>query len=147
MPALNGGAQIPRGAPLKTIVKAACRCGLCCRGEDPPASVDVSCAEQPHAQPQHSICRGIWQNAQRLNSACPADPGRCCCSISDDSVPPGLRGKYGAFSLQGSRGGRHLRELAAAGLTHVHLLPLYDFATVPERPQDQRTVDQVKYKP
>ena len=59
---------------------------------------------------------------------------------------PALRGKYGAFSLQGSRGGRHLRELAAAGLTHVHLLPLYDFATVPERPQDQRTVEQVNPK-
>lgn len=62
-------------------------------------------------------------------------------SASDDSVPRELRGKYGAFSLQGSRGMQHLRELEAAGLTHVHLLPLYDFATVPERPEDQRTIE------
>lgn len=66
------------------------------------------------------------------------------CSASDDSVPAELRGKYGAFALDDSRGTRHLRELAAAGLTHVHLLPCYDFATVPERPEDQRTLDQVR---
>ena len=76
----------------------------------------------------------------------PVTPGSAVCSVSDDSVPAELRGKYGAFSLQGSRGGRHLRELAAAGLTHVHLLPLYDFATVPERPQDQRTVEKVSVR-
>ena len=28
-----------------------------------------------------------------------------------------------------------------AGLTHVHLLPAYDFATVPERPEDQLDVE------
>ena len=27
---------------------------------------------------------------------------------------------------------RHLRALAEAGLTDVHLLPVFDFATVPE---------------
>ncbi len=36
---------------------------------------------------------------------------------------------------------RHLRELQAAGLTHVHLLPAYDFATVPERAEDQLDVE------
>ncbi len=36
---------------------------------------------------------------------------------------------------------RHLRELREAGLTHVHLLPAYDFATVPERPGDQLNVE------
>ena len=34
-------------------------------------------------------------------------------------------------------GARHLEELAAAGLTHVHLLPTYDFGSVPERPGNQ----------
>jgi pullulanase-type alpha-1,6-glucosidase len=61
-------------------------------------------------------------------------------SASDDSVPEGLRGKYGAFGLTETRGGRHLAELQRAGLTHVHLLPAYDFATVPERPRDQQTL-------
>ena len=32
---------------------------------------------------------------------------------------------------------RHLRELRQAGLTHVHLLPSYDFGSVPEREEDQ----------
>ena len=31
----------------------------------------------------------------------------------------------------------HLEELAAAGLTHVHLLPAYAFGSVPERGRDQ----------
>ncbi len=53
-------------------------------------------------------------------------------SASDDSVPTAHRGKYLAFTDGGSRGMRHLRALAAAGLTDVHLLPVFDFATVPE---------------
>jgi pullulanase len=32
---------------------------------------------------------------------------------------------------------RHLRMLAESGLTHVHLLPAFDFASVPERRADQ----------
>ena len=32
---------------------------------------------------------------------------------------------------------RHLRDLRQAGLTHVHLLPSYDFGSVPERAEDQ----------
>ncbi len=53
-------------------------------------------------------------------------------SISDDSVPAAHRGKYLAFTDAESRGMRHLRALAQAGLTDVHLLPVFDFATVPE---------------
>jgi pullulanase len=53
-------------------------------------------------------------------------------SISDDSVPPSHRGKYLAFTDTGSRGMRHLRALAKAGLTDVHLLPVFDLATIPE---------------
>lgn len=33
----------------------------------------------------------------------------------------------------------HLADLRSAGLTHVHLLPSYDFGSVPERKQDQQT--------
>lgn len=60
-------------------------------------------------------------------------------SATDASVPEQLRGKYGAFAAEGTTGRAALRQLCQAGLTHVHLLPTYDFATVPERPQDQRT--------
>ena len=58
-------------------------------------------------------------------------------SISDASVPERLRGKYGAFALRDSAGMRHLRALAQAGITTVHLLPTFDIATIPERPENQ----------
>jgi pullulanase-type alpha-1,6-glucosidase len=54
-------------------------------------------------------------------------------SISDASVPTGHRGKYLAFTDANSAGMRHLRALAQAGLTDVHLLPVFDIASVPER--------------
>jgi pullulanase len=53
-------------------------------------------------------------------------------SIGDATVPAGERGKYGAFGHPDSDGMRHLRALAAAGLTDIHLLPVFDLATVPE---------------
>jgi len=54
-------------------------------------------------------------------------------SIGDSSVRPAWRGKYLAFTEPGSRGMRHLKALAQAGLTDVHLLPVFDLASVPER--------------
>ncbi|MED5621666.1 alpha-1,6-glucosidase domain-containing protein [Ideonella sp. BN130291] len=53
-------------------------------------------------------------------------------SISDATVPPAHRGKYLAFTDTGSNGMKHLKGLADAGLTDVHLLPVFDMATVPE---------------
>lgn len=53
-------------------------------------------------------------------------------SASDPTVPEPLRGTFRAFTLEDSLGIRHLRRLAGAGLTHVHLLPAFDFATVDE---------------
>ncbi|MFZ5548216.1 MAG: alpha-1,6-glucosidase domain-containing protein [Pseudomonadota bacterium] len=53
-------------------------------------------------------------------------------SLTDDSVPPARRGKYQAFTDTGSRGMRHLQALAKAGMTDVHLLPVFDLASVPE---------------
>lgn len=58
-------------------------------------------------------------------------------SAFDETVPEECKGKYLAFELEGTRGDLHLRRLAAAGLTHVQLLPNYDFGTVPERTEDQ----------
>ena len=54
-------------------------------------------------------------------------------SINDASVPAAHRGKYLAFTDADSTGMRHLRALAQAGLTDVHLLPVFDLASVPER--------------
>jgi pullulanase len=54
-------------------------------------------------------------------------------SISDPTVPVALRGKYGAFSQLNSNGMKHLSQLAESGLTHIHLLPVFDIATIPER--------------
>ena len=54
-------------------------------------------------------------------------------SISDASVRPAWRGKYLAFTEPASNGMQHLRALARAGLTDVHLLPVFDLASVPER--------------
>lgn len=58
-------------------------------------------------------------------------------SIFDESVPAPERGTYLAFTRSESTGMRHLRSLAEAGLTHVHLLPAFDFASVPDRRADQ----------
>ncbi len=52
-------------------------------------------------------------------------------SATDATVPDSLRGTYLAFTVE-SNGTKHLRALATAGLTHVHLLPSFDIATVNE---------------
>ena len=54
-------------------------------------------------------------------------------SIGDTTVPSRDRGKYLAFTRLDSAGMRHLRALARAGMTDVHLLPVFDFASTPER--------------
>ena len=53
-------------------------------------------------------------------------------SANDFSVSAPNRGKYLAFTETGSNGMQHLKALADAGLTDVHLLPIFDLATVPE---------------
>jgi pullulanase-type alpha-1,6-glucosidase len=59
-------------------------------------------------------------------------------SVSDETVPAAHRGTYLAFTDAGSDGMKHLRSLAAAGVSHLHLLPAFDFATVPEVRADQQ---------
>jgi pullulanase/glycogen debranching enzyme len=58
-------------------------------------------------------------------------------SICDEGMPWRERGTYLAFTRSDSAGMRHLRSLADAGLTHVHLLPAFDFASVPDRRAEQ----------
>ncbi len=54
-------------------------------------------------------------------------------SINDPSVRPRHRGKYLAFTERKGRGMQHLRALSRAGLTDVHLLPVFDIATIDEQ--------------
>lgn len=62
-------------------------------------------------------------------------------SVGDASVPEALRGKYLAFTQAESNGMRHLRALSRAGMTDVHLLPIFDIASVPERGCTTPTID------
>lgn len=63
-------------------------------------------------------------------------------SIRDETVPAAQRGTFAAFAQTQSQGMRHLASLAQAGLSHIHLLPSFDFATAPERRAQQATVDE-----
>ncbi len=83
-------------------------------------------------------------------------------SINDATVPEELRGTYLAFAERGTDGREHLRDLADAGLTTVHLLPTFDIATIeedrgaqlkppcdlasfpPDSPEQQACIDQVR---
>jgi pullulanase/glycogen debranching enzyme len=53
-------------------------------------------------------------------------------SLGDLTVPEEQRGKYLAFTAPESNGMRHLKALSRAGMTDVHLLPIFDIASVPE---------------
>jgi len=53
-------------------------------------------------------------------------------SITDETVPAEHRGTYLAFTDRRSDGMRHLRDLARAGMTSLHLLPTNDIATIEE---------------
>ena len=61
------------------------------------------------------------------------------------SWPPRAGWAIGAFVIHGvqeaTAGIQHLKDLQQAGLTHVHLLPSYDYGSVPERAEDQHVVE------
>lgn len=61
-------------------------------------------------------------------------------SISDSTVPAALRGTYRAFTVADSAGMQHLHALAQAGLTHIHLLPAFDIASIEEDKSQWQTV-------
>ncbi|RKH09701.1 pullulanase-type alpha-1,6-glucosidase [Corallococcus sp. CA053C] len=69
-------------------------------------------------------------------------------SINDTTVPENERGTFKAFTRD-SDGTKHLTRLAKAGLTHVHLLPVFDIATINEdRSQQQKPAgDLVSLRP
>jgi pullulanase len=53
-------------------------------------------------------------------------------SVADPTVPPMLKGTYGAFADLHSNGMRHLRDLAQSGLKAVHILPSFHFDAINE---------------
>ncbi|QNA77550.1 pullulanase-type alpha-1,6-glucosidase [Streptomyces sp. So13.3] len=60
-------------------------------------------------------------------------------SSADTALPADERGTYLAFTDAKSAGVKHLKDLAAAGLTTVQILPSFDFAGTAERRADQAT--------
>lgn len=62
-------------------------------------------------------------------------------SAFDETVPEELRGTYLAFTITDSNGMQHLTNLANAGLTHLHLLPTFDIATINENRSRQFAPD------
>jgi pullulanase-type alpha-1,6-glucosidase len=60
-------------------------------------------------------------------------------SIRDESTSPENRGKFLAFTEQDSVPMQHLQDLVDAGLTHFHVLPANDIATINEDPA--RTIE------
>lgn len=65
-------------------------------------------------------------------------------SISDQTVPEELRGTYKAFTVKDSNGMKHLTGLAQAGLTHIHLLPAFDIASVNEDKSTWKNIDEAQ---
>ncbi|KAG8645291.1 hypothetical protein MANES_10G051700v8 [Manihot esculenta] len=62
-------------------------------------------------------------------------------SANDDTVHSDLRGGYLAFTVEDSAGVLHLKKLSSAGLTHVHLLPAFQFAGVDDVRENWKSVD------
>ena len=76
-----------------------------------------------------AACRS--QRSPRRRTSCSTS---CTCATSAPAIlacPQALRGTFRAFTVD-SNGMRHLGALAEPGLTHVHLLPAFDIATVNE---------------
>lgn len=59
-------------------------------------------------------------------------------SIADPTIAPEHRGTYLAFTYPNSLGMKHLQSLAKAGITHLHLLPTFDIATIEENRSKQK---------
>lgn len=78
-----------------------------------------------------------WADSQRLPPLAPEDITLYELHVRDfsaydESVPEALRGTYMAFTVPDSSGMQHLAAAADAGLTDVHLLPVFDIASINE---------------
>jgi pullulanase/glycogen debranching enzyme len=62
-------------------------------------------------------------------------------SVNDSSVPEEFKGTFKAFTLPDTYGVNHLEALQEAGLTHLHLLPAFDIATINENKAEWQAPD------
>ncbi|KAL3523514.1 hypothetical protein ACH5RR_016348 [Cinchona calisaya] len=62
-------------------------------------------------------------------------------SANDYTVHPDFRGGYLAFTEKDSAGMLHLKRLSSAGITHLHLLPTFQFAGVDDEKHKWKNVD------
>lgn len=62
-------------------------------------------------------------------------------TAADFALPENLRGTFLGLVDGKSLAFRHLEDLAKAGLTHLHLLPVNDFTSVNEKKSENQTMD------
>lgn len=63
-------------------------------------------------------------------------------SAFDSSTSEASRGKYAAFSEPDSAPVKHLKALQQSGVTHLHLLPVFDIATINEDPTQVANINE-----
>jgi pullulanase len=106
--------------PYALSLSADSRLGFIANLNDPTLMPPGWATSTPPAKVQHSSDMSIYELHVRDFSA------------SDTSVRAAWRGKYLAFTETNSNGMKHMKALGDAGMTDVHLLPVYDIASVPE---------------
>lgn len=74
------------------------------------------------------------------NCCAPSDISTCALLHPHDTSHTPCRAVCSAAYRRLSHGLTHLKALQEAGLNHVHLLPSYDYGSVPERPEEQAYV-------
>ena len=62
-------------------------------------------------------------------------------SAQDESTADNARGKFVAFTQQDSVPVQHLKSLSENGVTHLHLLPIFDIATINEDPNQVANIE------
>lgn len=63
-------------------------------------------------------------------------------SALDQSTQAEHRGKYLAFTENGTAPINHLTQLSEAGMTHLHLMPVFDIATINEDPDKVANINE-----
>ncbi|MFI6843522.1 pullulanase-type alpha-1,6-glucosidase [Kitasatospora sp. NPDC050467] len=88
---------------------------------------------KPQGWENHTVPKAVAPAQQQIQELHVRD-----FSVEDTTVPAAERGTYLAFTESQSAGMQHLRELAKAGVTTVHLLPTFDIATIRENRAEQK---------
>lgn len=67
-------------------------------------------------------------------------------SVFDFTQKAEERGKFLAFTNQEANGVRHLKDLAKAGITHLHLLPFTDISSIDENPAERSDLSEDDFR-